>query len=228
MRLISLLVIVLSISSVYTQDSIYIRFVPKMLDENLLLDKAYFLNNDTITVSNLKFYISNLVAYHADSLVFELDKKHHLFDLSQVNTHHLTEKLPSNVRFDKIGFYIGVDSLTNVSGAIAGDLDPTNGMYWTWQSGYINFKLEGSATSCPSRLHRFQWHIGGYQSPVNTLKQIQLKLEQKKDVDIQVQIGDLLSKFDLSTTFQIMSPNRQAVEIANKLPEIFKASVDAE
>ncbi|HMT71271.1 MAG TPA: hypothetical protein PKD16_13985, partial [Saprospiraceae bacterium] len=140
MRLISLLAIVLSISTVYTQDSIYIRFVPKMLDENLLLDKAYFLNNDTITVSNLKFYISNLAAYNADSLVFELYKKHHLFDLSQVKTHHLTEKLPSNVRFDKIGFYVGVDSLTNVSGAIAGDLDPTNGMYWTWQSGYINFK----------------------------------------------------------------------------------------
>ena len=66
MRLISLLVIVLSISTVYTQDSIYIRFVPKMLDENLLLDKAYFLNNDTITVSNLKFYIAIMLMkkYH--------------------------------------------------------------------------------------------------------------------------------------------------------------------
>ena len=46
--------------------------------------------------------------------------------------------------FNRIAFTIGVDSIRNVSGAQTGALDPANGMFWTWNSGYIMAKLEGS------------------------------------------------------------------------------------
>lgn len=29
-----------------------------------------------------------------------------------------------------------------------GDLDPLNGMYWAWNSGYINMKIEGITPKC--------------------------------------------------------------------------------
>ena len=80
-------------------------------------------------------------------------------------------------RHDKIKFNLGIDSLTNVSGVMGGDLDPTKGMYWTWQSGYINFKMEGSSAVCPTRNHEFQFHIGGYQDPFYAMQTLELEVK---------------------------------------------------
>jgi hypothetical protein len=207
------------------QDAITVNFSPKMLNEELVLSKEYNLNKSTVNISHLKFYISDMTFYYGDSLVFVLKKKYHLFDLSQPSTASLTEKLGLPIKYNQVKFNIGIDSLTNVSGAIEGDLDPTNGMYWTWQSGYINFKLEGKSPICPTRLNKFQWHIGGYMTPYNTIKEVSLSTQySKKVVNIDVQIDELLQSFDLSQTYQIMSPNDRAVQIANRLPTIFKLS----
>ena len=78
--------------------------------------------------------------------------------------------------FEEIGsntFYLGVDSLTNSNGAMGGDLDPTKGMYWTWQSGYINVKIEGKYSGCNTRNNKFQFHLGGYQNPFQTIQKIE-------------------------------------------------------
>jgi len=48
-----------------------------------------------------------------------------------------------------------VDSLANVSGAMSNDLDATKGMYWSWQSGFINLKIEGKSASCKTRKINF-------------------------------------------------------------------------
>ena len=69
----------------------------------------------------------------------------------------LALQIPSNIPFSKLKFQLGIDSLTNVSGAMGGDLDPTKGMYWTWQSGYINMKIEGKSNSCKTRKNQFQF-----------------------------------------------------------------------
>jgi hypothetical protein len=65
---------------------------------------------------------------------------------------------------------IGVDSTRNVSGAQTGALDPTNDMFWTWNSGYIFVKMEGTSTSAPS--NDLTFHIGGFQSPNNTIRTV--------------------------------------------------------
>lgn len=207
------------------QDSLKIRFSPKMMDQDLVLHHAYVVNEDTIHFSQLKFYISDISFHHDDTLVYVLKKSHHLVDLSQPVTTSLTEKLEAPITYNQVTFKIGIDSLTNVSGAIEGDLDPQNGMYWTWQSGYINFKLEGTSTICPTRLNKFQWHIGGYLTPYNIIKEVSLSTQDSKKVlNIDVNIDELLQSFDLSQTYQIMSPNDRAVQIANRLPTIFKLS----
>jgi len=209
------------------QDSIMVRFLPKMVNEDLYLQKEYLLDKDTIDISQLKFYVSDMSFYDGDTLVYVSKKKYHLIDLAQPTTMSLTEKLESPLKYNQVKFNIGIDSLTNVSGAIEGDLDPTNGMYWTWQSGYINFKLEGTSSICPTRLNRFQWHIGGYLTPFNTLKEVSLSTQFETNVvNIEVHIDKLLRTFDLSQTHQIMSPNARAVDIADHLPTIFKITKD--
>jgi hypothetical protein len=197
--------------------------------EDLVLDQTYILNGDSISISQLKFFVSDMSFYNHDTLVYVFKKKHHLVDLTLPSSTSLTEKPESTISYDQLKFNIGIDSLTNISGAIEGDLDPTSGMYWTWQSGYINFKLEGSSPKCPTRHNKFQWHIGGYLPPFNTLKEVVLSdAKTTNEVKIEIHIGELLQSFDLNKTHQIMSPNARAVEIANRLATIFKLGKNAE
>ena len=60
---------------------------------------------------------------------------------------------------------LGVDSVRNVSGAQTGGLDPAKGMFWTWSSGYIFFKLEGSSPKSGDVQKNLTYHIGGFQGP---------------------------------------------------------------
>ena len=57
---------------------------------------------------------------------------------------------------------------------MGGDLDPTKGMYWAWQSGYINFKMEGSCSQCLATKNNFEFHLGGYQQPFYAMQTIEL------------------------------------------------------
>jgi hypothetical protein len=63
-----------------------------------------------------------------------------------------------------------VDSARNVSGAQKGALDPNNGMFWTWNSGYIFTKLEGYSPQSSSG--GLVFHIGGFKSPDNTIRTV--------------------------------------------------------
>jgi len=74
---------------------------------------------------------------------------------------------------------IGTDSITNVSGALDGDLDPIKGMYWAWNSGCINFKLEGTRVISGKKTP-FEYHIGGYNGPQATAMKKSIKIDQLK------------------------------------------------
>lgn len=75
--------------------------------------------------------------------------------------------LPANLLF-------GVDSLLQVSGVQSGALDPLKGMYWTWQTGYIQFKMEGilSKDTLGEGLIPIQLHLGGFQGESNCQQRI--------------------------------------------------------
>jgi hypothetical protein len=200
------------------QNVVQITFQPKFEGESLALNKAYFFKSDTLNISNFKCYISHLTYYKNDSIVHFSIKKAHLIDATDSSTFFISEN--EFFKYDEIRFNIGIDSLTNVSGIFEGDLDPTNGMYWTWQSGYINFKLEGTSSLSPARKNKFYWHIGGYSSPINTLRKVALETKGK----VTIQLEELFEEIDISEKYQVMSPNEYAVQIANKLASLFKTT----
>ena len=109
------------------------------------LNQTLFLNNeDSVEINRFKFYISNLSFFNNEQLVFEEEASAHLIDLGNFESLSFQIDIPSNLVYNKIAFTLGIDSLKNHEGVFGGDLDPTLGMYWTWQSGYINFKMEGT------------------------------------------------------------------------------------
>lgn len=182
-------------------------------------------DSNNLTISALKFYISNVKLLHKNQVVFTALNGFFLTDASLGNKQNIPLSIPSTCEFDAIQFDLGIDSLTNVAGVLGGNLDPTLGMYWTWQSGYINFKLEGTATVCPTRNNAFNFHLGGYQTPYNAIQTIKLTATSSQFISIQFDVEKFLHQIDLSLTNQVMSPSLVAVKLATMAAQAFTSTL---
>lgn len=206
----------------YSQkDFISIQFNPIYNSLPIALGKKYPYKTDSIEITTLKFYISTIQFYQENELVDEFIKKHFLIDIENPQSLILTQANKKNKKFNHIHFSIGVDSINNTAGALGDDLDPTNGMYWTWQSGYINFKLEGNSKLCPSRKNQFTFHIGGYQYPNNTFQNLDFKISNQNKIEIDFNIAQLFNQINLKELYEVMSPNKKAMEMATKIKAAF-------
>lgn len=209
----------------FSQTKSNIYFQSSFGKEKLVSNKFYHLNSkDSIEISSVKFYVSNIIALNKTKTVWQDSIKYHLVDV--LNGKALLFQIPSGITFTQIKFNLGIDSITNVSGALSGDLDPTKGMYWTWQSGYINFKLEGSSNVCPTRHNEFQFHLGGYQYPFNSLQTIFLQAQSSSTIYINMDIYKIIQSINLSTTNHMMSPSKEAVLFSEKIIESLSVSYD--
>ena len=83
-----------------------------------------------------------------------------------------------------LSFQIGIDSIDNVSGAQSGDLDPAKGMFWTWNSGYIMAKLEGSSSYSTVPDGNFTYHIGGFSGENKTMRSVSLFTPQNQQITL--------------------------------------------
>ena len=213
MRLLFLSIIILLCQQLPAQK---IEFKVQLAGEDVELDKDYFVGRQTLALSKCKFYISMV------SLEWRIpNKNYHLIDLS--NKKSLSIKVPNAIK--NPSFFtatIGIDSATNVAGVYGGDLDPTNGMYWTWQSGYINIKLEGTSTNCPARKNKFQFHLGGYSYPFNSSRNVTYKIKPKGDTYfVYINLDTFFKDIDLSKDYQVMSPNKKAMEYSDLFAQCF-------
>jgi len=200
-----------------------IQFQAKWDGQELFLDSTVYLHNHEagIDIETLRLYISDIEFIHKGQVVYRLKKRHHLLDLEAPESFSISLDNGPLKEADNIRFSLGVDSLTNVSGAFGGDLDPTKGMYWAWQSGYINLKIEGASSLCPGRHNRFQFHIGGYQQPFNSLRKLELALPDTEDIKVHISLDRFLAAVDIQENYQVMSPNQQAMELATLISSIF-------
>ncbi len=93
---------------------------------------------DTVVFTKFKYYVSNLsleagqASYHLISI--EDDKQ------ADIHLAYTPQKQNLSTNFS---FGIGIDSLRNSKGAQTGVLDPLQGMFWTWEQGYVFLKAEG-------------------------------------------------------------------------------------
>lgn len=134
--------------------------VARFGDSDLVLDHAFTLTAnetaDSVSFVTVKFYLS---------LVADVNG-YILFDASQSVKYDVECQHARSIS-------LGIDSTMNVSGAMGGALDPSLGMYWTWQSGYINAKLEGTVWN-DGQPETFQYHLGGYSHPFNAYRPLNL------------------------------------------------------
>ncbi len=175
---------------------------------------------DSISIEACRFYVSNLKLLQGEILVWQEQDLYHLIDASVTSSLHFDLDVPSNLLFNQLSFDLGIDSLTNVQGALGGNLDPTQGMYWAWQSGYINFKLEGKKILSDALSQDFQFHLGGYHFPFNACRQILLPADDRS-IKMKVNLQRLIESVDMKTHHHIMSPCYEAMQISDKVVHIF-------
>lgn len=185
--------------------------------------KAYYFRTgtDSIRFETIKYYISSIVLYDNDQPTFKEKNSYHLIDFLNPGSTAIT--LPFSEEIDKIQFNLGIDSITNTSGAMEGDLDPALGMYWTWQSGYINCKIEGTSNLSTAKKQEFQFHLGGYLTLFSSLQTIIIPVTNKADtVFIEFPLEAFFNDMDLSKENAVMIPGMQAKDMAERLARIFR------
>jgi hypothetical protein len=203
------------------KDSLFINLNLKFAKTPLELNKTYISKNkDTLQLNLVKFYISKIQIEYADKNIFSEANSYHLIDIENPKSLKIPICKTENKIINKITFNVGIDSLASVSGAFSGDLDPTKGMYWAWQSGYINIKIEGESNSCKTRKNDFQFHIGGYLKPNYALREVVLFPKSNK-LDIAVDLARFFDDIQLSETNSVMIPGKNAMELANLSTKMF-------
>lgn len=179
----------------------------------------YFLekDQDSILIETTKFYISDLTFKNNSKTIYKEKVRFHLVNLQDSNSSFIHLTKPVTATYDELQFSVGIDSATNSLGALGGALDPLNGLYWTWQSGYIHFKLEGKRKRGADKAQSFHYHIGGYSYPYNTCRSISLKTQNQDTLHFSIEIKKIIQNEEQN----IMSPGPAALKLANQIPGIF-------
>jgi hypothetical protein len=209
--------------------------ISPVFGDKSITENTWFVSKkgDSIQFENIRFYLSNIQFEMDDKTVIQDTVKAHLFDVYEPTTLKIALK---NINFNKIktmSFNIGIDSLTNVSGALDGDLDPQKGMYWAWQSGYINMKIEGKSPQSKNRKNVFQYHIGGYLPPFYTMKRVEMPVNVQNTVEernpdiigkggvLKMDLAKFFENISISTQNSIMMPCKEAMQLADYSTSMF-------
>jgi hypothetical protein len=229
MKKVVVVIVIFALACLSFQIKINKKDVPVSLHLNfqneplVLKDKKYVTKtNDTVTITKMKFYLSNIVLELEDGTQYKESNSFHLVDAETLSSLEFYLKNVPDIKIKKIGFAVGIDSKNSISEKFDGDLDPALGMYWAWNTGYINMKLEGKSSSCTNVKKEFQFHIGGYLPKQNALQEIELKIDENQIINIEVELSKWLDSLTLKETNSIMIPGENAMAMARIYKNIFE------
>lgn len=161
-----------------------------------------------LMVDRFSFYLSNL-KYFSKGLMI-----HQVASPLLIHACERPQKLAIPSQCDSISLTLGIDSVIQEQGPLAGHLDPIHGFYWTWQSGYIHIKFEGKTISENAPSERpFTLHLGGYRGAQNCV--ITRGFRRKPGCNtLGIHLDELLESEVFLNKPLVMSPGPQARKMA--------------
>lgn len=184
-----------------TEERVTLKFQHWVDRQPLVLDSVLYRNDagEAYRVSKCKYYIGRIRLLAESGPGYE-SPDFQLIDVESDAAPVLPLKAVPAGRYTALSFLLGVDSLGQGRGVQSGALDPLNGMFWTWNTGYIFFKLEGTADSADTPGHFFEYHIGGYRKPANCLRTILIQFpnvlelggSHKAQISVHVNVAESL------------------------------------
>jgi hypothetical protein len=184
-------------------------------------------------ITKFKYYVSNTAFYSAGKR-YNKKNYYHLVNQAIDSSLSFTISLAAN-KYNSIGFLIGVDSARNSSGAQTGPLDPLNDMFWTWNTGYVMIKMEGTSPQSSAVNNKVEYHVGGFKGENNALHYLTFALPGSKQLIIQkgktstiiIEV-DVAKFWDAATAIKITEtpvcslPGTLAKRIAGNFYRLFK------
>lgn len=223
-------------------NSVVLDFDNRLGGQKLVLGQTTARNgsDEDVTLTTFNYFISNIHLTKDDGTVVRFPDNYFL--IRQADVASLKAVLPDVPAGDyrELSFLIGVDSarsaapVTQRTGVLDLAAFPDDGMYWSWNSGYIFMKLEGTSPAAPPRANgqrQFQWHVGGfggYSGPTpNNLRRVTLPLGElatvRRNVASEIHLlVDALKVFDGVTPISIAKIAEASV---NKTPDIHSPAV---
>lgn len=135
-------------------------------------------NGDQFNVSTYNYYVTNIVLITDKGARYKEPESYHLAQASDpASLLFSIPGVPAGT-YTAVEFLIGVDSVRNFSGAQSGALDPEHHMIWSWSTGYIMAKMEGTSPQSTMSGNMLSFHIAGYKAPNNVVKKITITLPE--------------------------------------------------
>ena len=185
-------------------------------------------------VETLKCYVGHIELLDMNKQIIGRDSvSYRLIDFKKSNS--LNFFINSNLSYASyVRLTLGVDSTTNAAGVHCCALDPANGMYWSWQSGYIQFKLEGKEKDGTT----LNLHLGGFSngnmSSITTEMPIQRMVlngpvlppnRRSQHMSISLSLDSFLELVHANKEYSLMSPSSHVPEYIRALSSSFSAVI---
>ncbi|MGR3812098.1 MbnP family protein [Jiulongibacter sp. NS-SX5] len=203
------------------EGNLILEFDNRIGSDELYLGQTQATNasGETYTLSTLNYFVSNINITDMAGNTISFPDEYFLVKESDAATQQIElTGLPAG-NYHHISFIIGVDSVKSISDVSqrVGVLDPASygddNMYWSWNMGYIFFKMEGySSAASATPDNKFAYHIGGFggkDAPTpNNLRTVELHMDDMAEVTSSVSpqahiIFDVSKVFDGSSTLSI-------------------------
>ena len=207
--------------------TVLIQFRPTYKGQPLQLQHPYIIDGDTIRISQFRMLVGHIKLWAQPSNLTEaptrFDSTYHLIDAEDPQLLTIPLSGLKQGIYD-LGFCIGVDSTLSKQGVQLGALDPTNGMFWAWNTGYIFIKVEGTSSASTARKHLFRYHLAGAEGPNKALHQILLRghqnqLEQTKEtqtITVDIALDQWLNPALIKQSPTIMEVGPKGAAIARQ------------
>lgn len=222
-------------SSTSTTGKLVLTFEAMFGDSALVFNNKTYVtaNGDSIKISTFKYYISNITLTKTDNSTYTVPNSYYLVNHNASgSTASFTISGVPIGQYKAIKMLIGVDSARNVSGAQTGALDPANGMFWSWSTGYIMVKLEGYSNQSGAADKSVKYHIGGFSGNNSVLKWItpsfmmmtvNVSSTTTPEIHFKTDISEIFktpNNISVSTTFNVTMPGMMAKMIADNYADM--------
>ncbi len=196
------------------------------------LNQAYTNGSgESLEFTKVRYYLTNIKLEKMDGTVWAEPESYHLVDADDMTSTHIQLADIPEGEYHKISYMVGVDSTRNVSGAQQGALSPANDMFWSWNSGYIFFKLEGNSPQAPDG--DFRYHVGGFAGANNaialhnhSMHDQMLKINPNASPQVHIEV-DIKKAFDGMHTISVAAmpkvhmPGMMAVHLSHNFHGAF-------
>lgn len=215
--------------------SLKLNFENVVDDKPLVLKTGVYTNahGDTFSVNSYKYFITNIILT-IDGKQYVQPESYFLIDQAG-NRSAVIDSIPLLGQCTQISFWLGVDSARNVRGAQTGALDPAGlaqGMFWDWNQGYIQAKMEGTSPQSGSGAKGVDFHLGGYVGRNAALRGFTFGLNQQASIQkgkqpvvhVKANLAEWFRTpiiVDFSQKFLIMSIGTDSRIIADNYADMF-------